>query len=121
MSLQRLLRKNLGKPLKIDVRDHCEYNLHGCISRTFEIPRRDLVALLSADEGNMDIVDRVDISEFPDEDRCAVYNPSRMDQRGLAAVRARATGVTHWDPEPQYGEGSAGSINKADESNHTWS
>jgi hypothetical protein len=109
-AFQRLIGRSLNKPLKIDVRDHCEYNVQGCISRTFDIPRRELITLLSSDEGNLDVVDRIDVNEFPDEDRCVMYNPSRMDGKAVSEVRARARNVTHWDPEGQYGEWSARSL-----------
>lgn len=109
-SFQRLLGRNLSKPLKIDVRDHCELNVHGCVSRTFEIPRRELIAILTADEGSLDVIDRVDVTEYADEDRCTVYNPSRMDRKIVPSISTKATGVTHWDPEPQYGEMSARSL-----------
>jgi hypothetical protein len=109
-AFQKLIGRSLYKPLKIDVRDHCEYNVQGCISRTFDIPRRELIALLSSDEASLDIVDRIDVIEFPDEDRCVMYNPSRMDRKGVSQVRDRAENVTHWDPDGQYGEWSARSM-----------
>jgi len=102
LSLHRLV----SKPLKIDVRSVCEHNIHGPITRTFLVPRKDLISLLSI-KGNEDIIDRVDISEYEDESRITVYSPSRIDHPAISPIRQLSQQTTEWDLEPQYGEYSA--------------
>lgn len=61
------------------------------------------------------IVDRVDITEYDDESRWTVYNPSRVEHPTVGKVKEVAVKVTEWDLEPQYGEWSARKSNKDDE------
>jgi hypothetical protein len=101
-----VLLKTMRKPLKIDMRNVCEHNVHGPVTRTFEIPRKELVALLSKKDME-DIIDRVDVSEFEDESRLTIYSPSKMDSAAVPLIKDISSNVTEWDIEPQYGEYSA--------------
>jgi hypothetical protein len=100
--LKSVLARNPTKPFKIDVRDHCHHNLEGCVTRTFEIRRRDLLDIMQ--ETGDDIIDRIDVAELPDEDRLALNNPSAIDQDAVGPIRRKSVHVTEWDREPQYGE-----------------
>lgn len=104
--LQSLLWKNMNKPLKIDIRNVCEHNIEGPITRTFAVPRKDLISMLEKTDSK-NIVDRVEITEFENESRWTVYNPSRVDHPTVSQVKDVANEVTEWDLEPQYGEWSA--------------
>jgi hypothetical protein len=109
-ALKSVLLRDLSKPFRIDVRDTCAHNLEGCVTRTFEIRRRDLLDVLQEtvrSPAAHDIVDRVDIQEFADEDRLTLHNPSAMDRDAVAPIRRKSFGVTEWEREPQYGELSA--------------
>jgi hypothetical protein len=106
-ALKRLLLRDLTKPFRIDVRDNCTHNLEGCVTRTFDIRRRDLLDLLqetTQTPAGDDIVDRVDIAEYPEEDRMTIHNPSAIDRDAVAPIRRRSMGMVEWEREPQYGE-----------------
>lgn len=105
MSLQHILRASFSKPLKIDVRNVCEHNLSGPITRTFSIPRKELVDIL--DKSPSGLIDRVDVTEFENETRATVYNMSQMDSSCVKPIREASDNVVEWDLDPQYGEWSA--------------
>lgn len=106
--LQSLLWRNMNKPLKIDIRNVCEHNIEGPITRTFSVPRKELVDMLKTTEKeNGNIIDRVEITEYEDESRWTMYNQSQIEQPVVSEVKAVAVKVTEWDIDPQYGEWSA--------------
>jgi len=108
--LQSMLLRTLNKPLKIDVRNVCEHNVAGPVTRTFSIPRRELINILQqTDKSGTEIMDRVDISEHEDESRWTMYNTSNMDNPSVKPVKDRSTQVQEWELEPQYGDWSAAS------------
>jgi hypothetical protein len=100
--LKKVLTHNPTKPFKIDVRDPCHHNLEGCVTRTFEIRRRDLLDILQ--DTRDDVMDRIDITELPEEDRMALHNASAIDRDEVAPIRRRSIHTVEWDREPQYGE-----------------
>lgn len=104
--LRKMVSKSMQKPLKLDIRSVCEYHLYGPVTRTFLLPRKELVALLSKKE-NEDIVDRVDITEYDDESRLTMYSMSRMENRAVDPLSKVSTNTTEWDLDPQYDEYSA--------------
>lgn len=112
-SLQSYLINNIDKPFKIDIRSVCEHNVFGPITRTFDVKRSDLIKLLqdtsdtTKTEGVDIIIDRIDITEYPEEGRLTVHNPSRMEQPIVPKLRNVSSSQKEWDLDPQYGEGSA--------------
>src|SRR6478609_3108989 len=105
--LYSLLSKSLSKPVKIDVRNVCEHNFCGPITRTFNIPRKELVSILTkTDNGENEIIDRVDVTEYEEETRAVIYNSSQMDHPSIPSIRKMAEESHEWDLEPQYGEWS---------------
>lgn len=109
---KNLILKNLKRPFKVDLRDPCEYNVQGPITRTFEIPRKELIELLQTSD-SPETLDRIDVIEYPEEIRYTMYNSSRIDNPTVDLVRNHSSKVTEWDLDPQYGDLSArGNWNK---------
>jgi hypothetical protein len=114
--LRRILEKSFQKPLKVDIRNVCEHNVEGPITRTFSIPRDQLIDILGQQE-NVNLIDRVDITEYQDESRCTLYSQSIIDHSAIKPLRDIAIEVKEWELEPQYGPWSAANINEAKSDN----
>jgi hypothetical protein len=97
--LYSILAQSLAKPLKVDVRNVCEHNLAGPITRTFELSRKDLVEILRRADT---VVDRIDLTEYPNETHATLYNVSQMDNACIPAIRDVSTQTHVWDLELQY-------------------
>lgn len=108
----KLLSAFLHKPLKIDIRNVCEHNMEGPITRTFTVPRKEVIRILQESESK-NIVDRVDITEYPEESRFVVYNKSQMDSPVITPIRQISVDIKEWELEPQYGNRFAGDANDA--------
>jgi hypothetical protein len=102
--LQALLQRSINKPLKVDVRSVCENNIAGPITRTFLVPRKELLNLLKKTDASMD---RIDVTEYTDESRCTMYNFSRIENSTVMQIAEVAETVVEWELDPQYGEWSA--------------
>lgn len=100
-----VLQNSVRKPLKMDIRSVCEHNIHGPITRTFLIPRRDLIKMLQQEE-YADLLDRIDITEYDNESRLTMYAMSRVENK-VAPISRIAEETINWDLDPQYGEYSA--------------
>lgn len=101
-----ILSRNMRKPLKIDIRTPCEQHATGPITRTFDISRKELITLLKKNNRNEnnDIIDRIEIIEYSDEERITIYNPSQIEKPIIYDIKKQSTHEEIWDLESQYGD-----------------